>query len=73
MTSMSHLLGSHEPELQKLQVLRPFLNLTRQDLQAYSEEHGITWVEDPTNSDRRYMRTRMRDMLQGTPDTPAHA
>jgi hypothetical protein len=65
MTSMSHLLNSHEPQLQKLPVLRPFLNLTRHDLQNYSEENGIKWVEDPTNVDRAYMRTRMRDMLHG--------
>jgi tRNA(Ile)-lysidine synthase TilS/MesJ len=66
LTSMSHLLNCHEPELQKLLVLRPFLDLTRQDLRLYSEENGIEWVEDPTNQDRAYIRTRMRDLLRGT-------
>lgn len=70
MTSMSHLLNSHEPELQKLPVLRPFLNLTRDDLQRYSEENGIEWMEDPTNKDTTYMRTRMRNMLQGVLPLP---
>ena len=65
MTSMSHLLNSHEPDLQRLKVLRPFLNLTRQDLQTYSEENDVEWLEDPTNRDRTYMRTRMRNMLRG--------
>jgi tRNA(Ile)-lysidine synthase TilS/MesJ len=64
-TSMSHLLNSHEQELQKLHVVRPFLHLKRQDLQHYSEANGIEWVEDPTNRDKTYMRTRMRDMLRG--------
>lgn len=65
MTSMSHLLNSHEPALQQLKVVRPFLNLTREELQVYSEEAGIEWVEDPTNQDTNYMRTRMRNMLRG--------
>jgi tRNA(Ile)-lysidine synthase len=76
-TSMSHLLNCHERELQTLHVIRPFLHLTRQDLKIYSEENGIEWVEDPTNQDTTYMRTRMRGMLKGfslpRPFTPVQA
>lgn len=65
LTSMSHLLNSHSPESQALTVLRPFLELTRDDLQAFCCENELDWVEDPSNSDMKYMRTRMRQLLNG--------
>ena len=37
-------------------VLRPLLDVRRADLQAYLEERGVTWIEDPGNADPAYDR-----------------
>ncbi|MGC4010706.1 MAG: tRNA lysidine(34) synthetase TilS [Pseudomonas sp.] len=45
------------------QLLRPLLDFTRQALEAYARQHGLSWVEDPSNSsddyDRNYLRNRI--------------
>jgi len=45
------------------QLLRPLLDFTRQELEAYARQHGLSWVEDPSNSsddyDRNYLRNRI--------------
>lgn len=64
-TSMAHLLNKHAMHAQKLSVIRPFLELTREDLRTFCVENELEWVEDPTNSDEKYMRTRMRNLLAG--------
>lgn len=42
---------------------RPFLLLGRADLRDYLIRHGIEWIEDPTNDDIAYDRTRARQIL----------
>jgi tRNA(Ile)-lysidine synthase len=39
---------------------RPLLKLRKRDLVAYCRREGEAFIEDPTNSDPRYARTRMR-------------
>lgn len=41
-------------------VRRPVLDLTRADLAGYVELRGLTWVEDETNTEKRYTRNRIR-------------
>jgi tRNA(Ile)-lysidine synthase len=41
-------------------VLRPLLDLPKARLAATLTEAGIAWVEDPSNSDQRFERARMR-------------
>ena len=42
------------------QLVRPLLNCSRDELLAYAREHGLTWVEDPSNSDERFSRNYLR-------------
>lgn len=42
---------------------RPLLHVSRADLAAYLREQGLSWVDDPTNTDDRYERARMRQAL----------
>lgn len=42
------------------QVLRPLLSLARDDLLAYAQSHRLAWVEDDSNTDRRYTRNFLR-------------
>lgn len=45
-------------------VARPLLDFTRAHIQAYASECDITFMIDPSNSDRRHLRNRVRlDLL----------
>ncbi len=39
---------------------RPFLGLSKQDLLAYAKAQGIDFITDPSNSQRRFERGRLR-------------
>lgn len=45
------------------EVIRPFLNLRRLDLEAYANLKKVPFVEDPTNASRAYLRNRVRHDL----------
>lgn len=46
-----------------IQLLRPFLGLTRGQLQHYALEHGLIWVEDESNLDPSLARNHLRHSL----------
>ena len=50
-------------ELGQGHLLRPFLEYRQADILAYAREHGLRWVEDPTNTDTRYDRNLLRQNL----------
>lgn len=41
-------------------LVRPLLNCSRDELLAYAREHGLAWVEDPSNTDERFSRNYLR-------------
>ncbi len=41
-------------------IVRPMLDVTRREIEAYLEEHGVPHVEDETNADPAYTRNRVR-------------
>ena len=43
--------------------LRPLLDTSRAELRAFLEQQGLTWCEDASNSDTRYLRVRARRAL----------
>jgi tRNA(Ile)-lysidine synthase len=45
-------------------LLRPLLRVTRAQLRSYLVQNDLTWVEDPSNQDRRFERVRMRQAMQ---------
>ena len=51
-------------------VFRPLLGQSRADLRAYLTGLGQPWIEDPSNSDSRFERVRVRQILaqDGKPD-----
>jgi tRNA(Ile)-lysidine synthase len=51
--------SSHEG----IRLLRPLLGFSRARLEATLEQHGIDWVDDPSNSDPRFERVRWRDAI----------
>src|SRR5258706_14676666 len=42
------------------EIVRPFLDFSRQGLDAYARELRVPFVQDPSNSDRRHLRDRNR-------------
>ncbi|GIZ11356.1 tRNA lysidine(34) synthetase TilS [Pseudomonas sp. NCCP-436] len=42
------------------QLLRPLLDSSRAELMAYARQHGLSWVEDPSNADERFSRNFLR-------------
>jgi tRNA(Ile)-lysidine synthase len=44
-------------------VVRPLLDVTRADVEAYLRERGVAWREDPTNRDLTIPRNRIRHEL----------
>ena len=47
----------------KRHLLRPLLNVLREDIEDYVKEHNLKFVEDPTNSDTNYLRNKIRHIL----------
>ena len=41
-------------------VVRPFLDLSREDFARYAREAGVPFIEDPSNTDSVYLRNRLR-------------
>jgi tRNA(Ile)-lysidine synthase len=41
-------------------LLRPLLDATRAEIEAYARERGLAWVEDESNADERRPRNRLR-------------
>ena len=45
-------------------LFRPLLQINRQMLRLYLEQHGIPWSEDPSNEDTRFERVRVRQAMK---------
>ncbi|MFW0755620.1 tRNA lysidine(34) synthetase TilS [Pseudomonas sp. H11T01] len=41
-------------------LLRPLLDVSRAELEAYASEHQLSWIEDPSNDDRQFSRNYLR-------------
>lgn len=39
---------------------RPWLDLSRQAIEAYARQHQLCWIEDPSNTDTRFARNALR-------------
>lgn len=46
--------------------VRPFLNLEKAQLQDFLRANNVTWIEDPSNKDRRFERVRTRQDMGET-------
>lgn len=44
-------------------LLRPLLDVSRAELARYATEHGLNWIEDPSNQDRRFSRNYLRHQV----------
>ncbi|MGP6422517.1 tRNA lysidine(34) synthetase TilS [Pseudomonas pharyngis] len=44
-------------------LVRPLLDITRAELEAYARDHGLRWVEDLSNQDRQFSRNYLRHQV----------
>jgi tRNA(Ile)-lysidine synthase len=55
----------HGMEPRRGRLVRPLLDVTREDVREYLRARGLDWREDPSNADRRFARARVRhDLLE---------
>ncbi len=45
------------------QIVRPLLQLSRNEIEGYLRKAGVVWREDRSNTDRRFLRNRIRHEL----------
>ncbi len=51
------------PDDERLQIFRPMLHLSRQQIEAYCQRHQLSYRHDRTNDDVRYRRNYIRHAL----------
>ena len=54
------------PESRKLgdgKIIRPFLNISKDELLYYAEKNKLKWIEDPSNFENRYSRNIIRNSI----------
>ena len=44
-------------------VLRPFLTTRKQELMSWCVRHNVSWIEDESNQDTKYMRNYVRNVM----------
>jgi tRNA(Ile)-lysidine synthase len=53
----------HGMEARRGRLVRPLLEVTREEVREYLRARGLEWREDPSNADRRFARARVRHGL----------
>lgn len=51
-----------------INVIRPLLDFSKDDLKKYLQDSRVKWVEDESNEDEKYLRNKIRKFLHSLPD-----
>lgn len=54
---------AYRQQMGNLQLIRPMLDLSRNDILAWLAEHRLEWREDASNADETYLRNRVRHSI----------
>ena len=54
--------------IDEIHIIRPMLNLTKQDCANYLTSKNISWCEDASNKDTKYKRNKIRYLLEQIED-----
>ncbi|MDR1499075.1 MAG: tRNA lysidine(34) synthetase TilS [Rickettsiales bacterium] len=54
--------------LYNMTIIRPFLRVNKDILRQYLLKNSIGWIEDPSNSDEKYLRNKIRNFLNSFDD-----
>ncbi len=55
-------------KMKKINIIRPLLDFSKDDLRQYLQSSKTKWVEDETNADEKFLRNKIRKFLQTLPD-----
>lgn len=58
LASMAEIMGKRG-----VNIIRPFLSITKADIYKFADEYKITYFEDYTNKDEQFRRNRIRSLL----------
>ena len=50
--------------LNNITIIRPLLSINKYKLTQYLKENNVNWVEDPSNKDDKYLRSKIRKFIQ---------
>ncbi len=56
-------LAGIRPRSDDIRIVRPLLMVSRKEIESYLANRGISWREDSSNSDPRFLRNRIRHQL----------
>lgn len=57
-----------ESEINGIRILRPLLNVRKDELREYLVRLGVKWIEDESNVDEKYLRNKIRGFLGSLKD-----
>ena len=52
-----------DPDFGDIPLLRPLLEMTREEIEAFAHAHGLAWREDSTNAQSNYKRNKIRNLV----------
>ena len=52
-----------DPDFGDIPLLRPLLGMTREEIEAFAAEHGLSWREDSTNALNEFKRNKLRNQV----------
>ena len=52
-----------DPDFADIPLLRPLLNMNREEIVAFAAEHGLSWREDATNAQNDFKRNKIRNLV----------
>ena len=52
-----------DPEFADIPLLRPLLDMTREEIHYFALENGLEWREDHTNAQNEYKRNKIRNLV----------
>lgn len=52
-----------DPDFGDIPLLRPLLEMTREEIERFAREQGLAWREDSTNAQNEYKRNKLRNLV----------
>ena len=52
-----------DPDFGDIPLRRPLLSMTREEIEAFAREQGLSWREDSTNAQTDYKRNKIRNLV----------
>ena len=69
-TGIDGLVGIREDSVvDSIEILRPMLCFTREEIESYLKLYNISWVNDPSNDSTKYERVKVRKLIKSISDS----